>query len=244
MAQFTDRLSREATDVDYVSAHLPRTLSPTQGFTFERNWEAGEPWETLLLSEAALHVWWATVLLFWMTWLSVALCGICICRLHWSAAFCLSQSDLSAVISILEHCCSVQRAVTLVQLAFVNWDVTWRQALLPLFFSREKKKQIWIRCDVFTSMLFYRQIRDTVHWMFSEAMLVYYIGVFRDAFWPNGKLAPPPTAKSDEQRQETKQRAQQKLLENIPGENTSILLSPRSNNQKGNWLIKSCSAAF
>uniref|UniRef100_A0A8C3LL22 Sorting nexin 25 n=1 Tax=Chrysolophus pictus TaxID=9089 RepID=A0A8C3LL22_CHRPC len=72
------------------------------------------------------------------------------------------------------------------------------------------------KCDVLTSMLFYRQIRDTVHWMFSEAMLVYYIGVFRDAFWPNGKLAPPPTAKSDEQRQETKQRAQQKLLENIP----------------------------
>ncbi|XP_066852338.1 sorting nexin-25 isoform X1 [Anser cygnoides] len=61
-----------------------------------------------------------------------------------------------------------------------------------------------------------KQIRDTVHWMFSEPMLVYYIGVFRDAFWPNGKLAPPQRAKSDEQRQETKQRAQQKLLENIP----------------------------
>ncbi|KAM9662943.1 sorting nexin-25 isoform 2-T2 [Morphnus guianensis] len=61
-----------------------------------------------------------------------------------------------------------------------------------------------------------KQIRDTVHWMFSEQMLVYYIGVFRDAFWPNGKLAPPPRAKSDEQKQETKQRAQQKLLENIP----------------------------
>ncbi|KAJ7423457.1 Sorting nexin-25 [Willisornis vidua] len=61
-----------------------------------------------------------------------------------------------------------------------------------------------------------KQIRDTVHWMFSEPMLVYYIGVFRDAFWPNGKLAPPPRTKSDEQKQETKQRAQQKLLENIP----------------------------
>ncbi|XP_051472727.1 sorting nexin-25 isoform X2 [Apus apus] len=61
-----------------------------------------------------------------------------------------------------------------------------------------------------------KQIRDTVHWMFSEPMLVYYIGVFRDAFWPNGKLAPPPRAKSEEQKQETKQRAQQKLLENIP----------------------------
>ncbi|KAG5844997.1 hypothetical protein ANANG_G00134090 [Anguilla anguilla] len=35
-----------------------------------------------------------------------------------------------------------------------------------------------------------KQIRDTVHWIFSEQMLVYYINVFRDAFWPGGKLAP------------------------------------------------------
>ncbi|XP_007946560.2 sorting nexin-25 [Orycteropus afer afer] len=61
-----------------------------------------------------------------------------------------------------------------------------------------------------------KQIRDTVNWIFSEQMLVYYINVFRDAFWPNGKLAPPTTIRSEEQSQETKQRAQQKLLENIP----------------------------
>uniref|UniRef100_F7DNZ3 Sorting nexin 25 n=1 Tax=Equus caballus TaxID=9796 RepID=F7DNZ3_HORSE len=61
-----------------------------------------------------------------------------------------------------------------------------------------------------------KQIRDTVNWIFSEQMLVYYISVFRDAFWPNGRLAPPTTIRSKEQSQETKQRAQQKLLENIP----------------------------
>nr|XP_006128543.1 sorting nexin-25 isoform X2 [Pelodiscus sinensis] len=61
-----------------------------------------------------------------------------------------------------------------------------------------------------------KQIRDTVSWIFSEPMLVYYISVFRDAFWPNGKLAAPTRSKSEEQSQETKQRAQQKLLENIP----------------------------
>ncbi|NP_001364964.1 sorting nexin-25 isoform 3 [Homo sapiens] len=61
-----------------------------------------------------------------------------------------------------------------------------------------------------------KQIRDTVSWIFSEQMLVYYINIFRDAFWPNGKLAPPTTIRSKEQSQETKQRAQQKLLENIP----------------------------
>lgn len=61
-----------------------------------------------------------------------------------------------------------------------------------------------------------KQIRDTVNWIFSEQMLVYYINAFRDAFWPNGKLAPPTRVRSQGQSQETKQRAQQKLLENIP----------------------------
>ncbi|XP_058292928.1 sorting nexin-25 isoform X3 [Hylobates moloch] len=61
-----------------------------------------------------------------------------------------------------------------------------------------------------------KQIRDTVSWIFSEQMSVYYINTFRDAFWPNGELAPLTTIRSKEQSQETKQRAQQKLLENIP----------------------------
>lgn len=61
-----------------------------------------------------------------------------------------------------------------------------------------------------------KQIRDTVNWIFSEPMLVYYINVFRDAFWPNGKLASSTKPRSGEQDQETKQKAQQKLLENIP----------------------------
>ncbi|KAL1772902.1 sorting nexin-25 isoform X1 [Sigmodon hispidus] len=61
-----------------------------------------------------------------------------------------------------------------------------------------------------------KQIRDTVNWIFSEQMMVYYINAFRDAFWPNGKLASPTRIRSEAQSQETKQRAQQKLLENIP----------------------------
>ncbi|GAB5570146.1 sorting nexin-25 isoform X2 [Prionailurus iriomotensis] len=69
-----------------------------------------------------------------------------------------------------------------------------------------------------------KQIRDTVNWIFSEQMLVYYINVFRDAFWPHGKLAPPTTIRSEEQSQETKQRAQQKLLENIPDTLQSLVL--------------------
>ncbi|XP_042626466.1 sorting nexin-25 [Cyprinus carpio] len=63
-----------------------------------------------------------------------------------------------------------------------------------------------------------KQIRDTVNWIFSEQMLVYYINIFRDTFWPNGKLAPHNKSRSESERRETKKRAQQKLLDNIPVE--------------------------
>ncbi|XP_014876971.1 sorting nexin-25 [Poecilia latipinna] len=61
-----------------------------------------------------------------------------------------------------------------------------------------------------------KQIRDTVNWIFCEQMLVCYISVFRDTFWPNGKLAPHAKVRTDSERSETKERAQQKLLDNIP----------------------------
>ncbi|XP_067374722.1 sorting nexin-25 isoform X1 [Channa argus] len=61
-----------------------------------------------------------------------------------------------------------------------------------------------------------KQIRDTVNWIFSEQMLVCYISVFRDTFWPNGKLAPHAKVRTDSERSETKERAQLKLLDNIP----------------------------
>lgn len=67
-----------------------------------------------------------------------------------------------------------------------------------------------------------RQIRDTVNWIFCEQMLVCYISVFRDTFWPNGKLAPHVKVRTDSERTETKERAQQKLLDNIPGRNTNV----------------------
>nr|XP_033799397.1 sorting nexin-25 isoform X3 [Geotrypetes seraphini] len=61
-----------------------------------------------------------------------------------------------------------------------------------------------------------RQIRETMDWIFSEQMVIYYISAFRDAFWPNGKLAPAKPSRTEKQHQETKQKAKQKLLENIP----------------------------
>lgn len=54
-------------------------------------------------------------------------------------------------------------------------------------------------------------------------MMVYYINIFRDTFWPNGKLAPHNAARSDAERHETKEKAQQKLLDNIPGKSNFSL---------------------
>uniref|UniRef100_A0A4W3JSQ7 Sorting nexin 25 n=1 Tax=Callorhinchus milii TaxID=7868 RepID=A0A4W3JSQ7_CALMI len=61
-----------------------------------------------------------------------------------------------------------------------------------------------------------KQIRDTINWIIGEQMIVYYINLFRDAFWPDGKLAAPTGPRSEQQRLETKNKAQQKLLDNIP----------------------------
>lgn len=92
----------------------------------------------------------------------------------------------------------------------------------------EKQRIQFLKTSSKTYFSLKRQIRDTVNWIFSEQMLVYYINLFRDAFWPNGKLAPPKTTPRQEQSRahsrETKQRAQQKLLENIPGEARVLLL--------------------
>ncbi|XP_076023956.1 sorting nexin-25 [Genypterus blacodes] len=61
-----------------------------------------------------------------------------------------------------------------------------------------------------------KQIRDTVNWIFCEQMLVCYISVFRDTFWPNGILAPHVKVRTESERRDTKEQAQQKLLDNIP----------------------------
>ncbi|XP_037635975.1 LOW QUALITY PROTEIN: sorting nexin-25 [Sebastes umbrosus] len=61
-----------------------------------------------------------------------------------------------------------------------------------------------------------KQIRDTVNWIFCEQMMVCYISVFRDNFWPMGSWRHTSTSRTDTERSETKDRAQQKLLDNIP----------------------------
>lgn len=53
--------------------------------------------------------------------------------------------------------------------------------------------------------------------MTCEQMLLSYISLFRDAYWPGGQLAPHSKPRPQAQRLDTKEQAQQKLLDNIPG---------------------------
>lgn len=138
IAQFTDRLSREATDVAYLSAHLPRTFSPTQGFTFERNRETG----TLTDFSMKQPCIWDKLLLCFLN--DLALCST-LWNMYLQATLKCSllyiSIRLSAVISILEHSCSVQRAVMLVEMASVNWDSYMKISIASIVFLVGEKNR-------------------------------------------------------------------------------------------------------
>jgi sorting nexin-25 len=54
-------------------------------------------------------------------------------------------------------------------------------------------------------------------------MIIYYITLFKNSMWPNGKLAEPPPSKTDLQKLQTRLEAKEKFLNNIPG--TRVLLN-------------------
>ena len=56
-----------------------------------------------------------------------------------------------------------------------------------------------------------------VSWIFGEQMIVYYISIFRDTFWPDGTRAVLSNVRTEAERQETRDQAQKKLLESVPG---------------------------
>lgn len=57
-----------------------------------------------------------------------------------------------------------------------------------------------------------RQLRETVYWIFSESMLMYYIKNFKDSMWPNGKLAEPLPTRTKEEKLRTRLKAKEKFL--------------------------------
>ena len=70
---------------------------------------------------------------------------------------------------------------------------------------------------VFTVYSTARQVRDCVEWIYSEPMLIYYIQLFRDAYWPDGQLAAASELPTELQRLQLRRQAKLALLHNIPG---------------------------
>ncbi|KAI0217802.1 Sorting nexin-25 [Lamellibrachia satsuma] len=61
-----------------------------------------------------------------------------------------------------------------------------------------------------------RQLRETVDWLISEPMLIYYTHQLRDLFWEEGKLRPTSPQLSPQHKIRVRLLAKQKLLHNIP----------------------------
>ncbi|KAG1651280.1 Sorting nexin-25 [Nymphon striatum] len=62
-----------------------------------------------------------------------------------------------------------------------------------------------------------KQLRETVSWMLSESMLMYYLNTFKDSMWPEGKMAPAWPIRSDLEKQQTRMQAKSQFLNSIPG---------------------------
>lgn len=60
-----------------------------------------------------------------------------------------------------------------------------------------------------------QKVQETVSWMVSEPMLIYYLESYREAVWPGGDASTSTVTRSDEKKAETKQQAREKLLKNI-----------------------------
>ncbi|XP_050417807.2 sorting nexin-25 isoform X2 [Patella vulgata] len=61
-----------------------------------------------------------------------------------------------------------------------------------------------------------RQLHETVDWVFSESMIIYYIQLFKDSMWTDGKLADSAPPRTDEEKMATRVAAKEKFLANVP----------------------------
>ena len=60
-------------------------------------------------------------------------------------------------------------------------------------------------------------MRDTVEWIISEPMLVYYLTQFKDAYWPSGGEVAPPVVRTHQDKLRTRMLAKEKFLGALMG---------------------------
>ncbi|XP_038063088.1 sorting nexin-25-like [Patiria miniata] len=68
-----------------------------------------------------------------------------------------------------------------------------------------------------------KQLRETVEWIVSEPMIIYYIRTLQESVWPKGKLAPAWPVPSKEERDKMKKKAREKFLQYVPDFLQSLL---------------------
>ncbi|XP_059174866.1 sorting nexin-25-like [Physella acuta] len=78
-----------------------------------------------------------------------------------------------------------------------------------------------------------KQLKETVEWLVSEQMLIYYIQLLKDSMWPDGKMAEPQPPQTEEQKHFNRMLAKKKLLEGMPGLDTIQTLVGDENGRRG-----------
>ena len=68
-----------------------------------------------------------------------------------------------------------------------------------------------------------REVQDTLNWVFSEPMLIFYLETFKGALWPNGQPAPHAPPRSEEEKTKTREEAKAKFLKSSPQALQTIL---------------------
>ncbi|XP_022086183.1 sorting nexin-25-like isoform X2 [Acanthaster planci] len=68
-----------------------------------------------------------------------------------------------------------------------------------------------------------KQLRETVEWIVSEPMIIYYIRTLQETIWPKGKLAPAQPLPSKEECDKMKKKAREKFLQYVPDFLQSLL---------------------
>ncbi|KAJ8027988.1 Sorting nexin-25 [Holothuria leucospilota] len=62
-----------------------------------------------------------------------------------------------------------------------------------------------------------KEVQKAIDWICSEPMVLYYLHIFRDSMWPDGKWAGEARRKPEKEVViETRKKARQKFLENLP----------------------------
>ena len=61
-----------------------------------------------------------------------------------------------------------------------------------------------------------QQFQESLSWMVSEPMLVYYVEWFKGYMWPDGRPPPPTRARGEEARRQTREEARKRVLDSVP----------------------------